>query len=522
MRAWVASLVFIAATMVTGFVITPWILHNLGASRFGLGRTLTESFGYMTLVAQGVTLAMVPPLGSAIGRGDRASLHRTLAAGFRVYLVAAIVFLLVGLALTPVLGRMLHVDAAARPELRAAWLICLACIPLTVLAPMKVLLDLAHKGYVSNLLMAVQGILAAALSVAFVWAGLGVVGLMLAMLITTLGYNVAVTRVALRLNPGLIAETRAAKPTRQDWRALTALAGPTLLAMLGEKVGSLSDSIVLSIIRGTAAASTLFLTQRLANLGQLLLNGISSAIWPSLAEMHARGEHDGFNIRLVEITRLVAVMGVAGLAPVIAYNPHFIARWVGPANDGGRLVVLVASAIAILGGILQITAAALVTTGHVGRLAKAAAVSAVLNLIMSVFLTYRLGVIGPILGTLLTYLAIPIWYGPMQLRRVFGTSLRQLFRAAAVPIACGVPFTLGLIALADSHTPPNWFALLGEMAVAAIAFLIFAIAVILGPGDRELWRARLLAPLMRRWARPAPSPIGDDLPPPDVGTPDAP
>ena len=109
--------------------------------------------------------------------------------------------------------------------------------------------------------------------------------------------------------------------------------------MLGERIGTLSDSIVLSTVLGTAAATQLFLTQRLASLGQMLLNGISGAIWPSLAEMHARGERHGFNVRLAEITRLAAVLGVAGLAPVLAFNPHFVARWVGPSHDGGRLIV---------------------------------------------------------------------------------------------------------------------------------------------------------------------------------------
>ena len=519
MKTWGSSLVFLAATMLTGFVITPWILRLLGADQFGLARTLTESFGYMTLVAQGITVAMVPLLASAIGRGDRDSLHRTLAAAFRVYFLAAIAFVLVGLALMPVLGRMLRVIPAFRPEMRVAWLICLVGVPLTALAPMKVLVDVAHKGYVSNMLLGVQAILAAGLSVVLVWAGLGIVGLMLAMLISSLTYNVALTMVALRLNPGLLAATSAARPSRADWTALLALSGPTMLTMLADRIGVLSDSIVLTSVLGAAFATRLFLTQRLVSLGQLMLFGISGSIWPSLAEMHARGEREGFNIRLIEVTRLVAVMGVAGLAPVLAYNPHFIARWVGPANDGGRLVVLVAAAIAILQGILQIYASALVSTGHVGRLAKMAAISAVMNLILSVLLTYWLGLIGPILGTLLACAGVQLWYLPLQLRQVFGTPLRKLFRAALVPIVFGISYALGLIALADSHTPPNWFALLGEMGAASLAFLVFAYLVILGPGDRHLWNARLFTPLRKRWSRSQPDPTGVDLPPPGMGSP---
>ncbi len=496
-QTWVATLAYVAATMITGFVVTPYILGQIGEVRYGVVRTLIEGSGYLTLVAQGGTVAMIPLIAAAIGSGDRAGLHRILAVGFRMYFFTSLTFILLGLALLPVLGRVFHVAAEGRPELRIAWLLCLAGLPLVALSPMKVLIDVANKGFVSNILATMQGLLAAALSVVLVWAGIGVVGLMLALLISSAAFSLSTTIVALRMNPGLIGETVAARPTSSDWKNMVSLAGPTLVAMLGERIGVLSDSIVLTIVIGGAAVTKLVLTQRLASLGQMILNGISGAVWPSLAEMHNRGERHAFNVRLVEVTRLITVLGVSGLAPVIAYNPHFVAMWVGSSNDGGRLVVLAASALAISQGLIYTYSAILVSTGYVGWLAKAAILSSLLNLGVSVVLSYYLGVIGPILGSLVAAASVQLWYVPMRLREAFGTSLRKLFFAALVPILWGIPFTLGLIALADAHTPTNWFALLGEMAVSAILALVFAFTVILGPGDRDLWRARLITPLMK-------------------------
>ena len=157
MGTWASSLAFFAATMLTGFVITPWVLRHVGRERFGIARTLTETSAYLVLVAQGITVAIVPLLASSRGRNDHDAFHRTLGVGFRLYFAAALLFMAAGLALLPVLGPLLHVAPAGRPELRAAWLICLFGIWLTALAPMRTLLDIAHKGYVANLLLGFQG-----------------------------------------------------------------------------------------------------------------------------------------------------------------------------------------------------------------------------------------------------------------------------------------------------------------------------------------------------------------------------
>ena len=184
MGTWLTSLIFVAATMLTGFVITPWVLGRLGDGPVRHRRTLTETVAYMTIVTQGITVAMVPLLAGSIGRGDRGSLHRTLSAGFRVYFLSAAAFFLFGLALTPFLGQLFKVDVGPalvpflgqildalpgpRAELRMAWLVCLAGVPLAALAPMKILIEVANKGYIANLLIGPQSLLTAALSVLLV------------------------------------------------------------------------------------------------------------------------------------------------------------------------------------------------------------------------------------------------------------------------------------------------------------------------------------------------------------------
>src|SRR5439155_824777 len=82
--------------------------------------------------------------------------------------------------------------------------------------------------------------------------------------------------------------------------------------------------------------TSLFVTQRLAVLMQGLLQGIGNATWAALADLHARHEHEASNQRLIELTKLGAVLAVAALAPIIAYNRRFVALWIPTVSYGGE------------------------------------------------------------------------------------------------------------------------------------------------------------------------------------------
>jgi O-antigen/teichoic acid export membrane protein len=268
--------------------------------------------------------------------------------------------------------------------------------------------------------------------------------------------------------------------------------------MFSERIGVLSDSLVLSGVLGPAAATTLYLTQRLPDLGKSVLFAISGAIWPGLAELNARGETDTFNRRLIELTRLVVILGIAGQVPVIAYNSDFLRRWMGPGYDGGIAIAIAAGFNSVLLTLVACYSSTLVTTGRVSLIAVPALGSAVINVIASVVFSWLFGPVGPLLGTAFGVLSVEAWYVPWQLSKVFGTSRRGLLGAVAIPLLWGVPYAGVVVSLAWSHRPLGWLGLIAEMGICSLMFLVFATFAILTPAERSLWDARLLDPLLRR------------------------
>jgi O-antigen/teichoic acid export membrane protein len=253
---------------------------------------------------------------------------------------------------------------------------------------------------------------------------------------------------------------------------------------------------------------------------QAQLQGLGGACWAGLAELHAQGRREVFNRRLVELTRMVAVLGVAGLGPIVAYNRAFFDLWMaprmGPGGYGGDAVIALAAVNAWLLAVVSLWGWCFTGTGQVGRLVLPTALGAAVNLAASIVLTRRLGLVGPALGTTVAFLAVTLWWVPVRMRRAFGTPLGPLARALVGPLAWGLPYGAGLRWLACTHPPAGWAGLIAAMGLATLgALAVAAVAVLLDPADRALWRARLAGvrrPAPRRRARRDPRPRPDPRP----------
>ncbi|MFO0951447.1 MAG: hypothetical protein U0835_09915 [Isosphaeraceae bacterium] len=491
-------LIYTAVTTLVALRATPLLQNWLGGKRFGASRVVLDAYGYLTLLELGLGGALAPLMSRAVGRGDDDGLHDTVAAGVRGYLRVSAVTVAVGALLTPVVpffARGLSPTEAA--DFRTAWVVGLGSFLALALIPMRSLVEVRQLGYVVNLLLTAQSLVTTGLSLWLASLGWGITGQSAALVAGTWVFNLALTAGACRTHPGLLTAAVTRRPAAETRRALRGLSLPTLLINISGRVSNLTDNLVVGSILGPDRVTSLFNTQRLAVLGQTLLSGIASASWAALAELHARGDLETFNRRLIELSRLVAVLAVAGLAPVIAYNHAFVRLWLGP--DGpdfvyaGDLVVVVASINVFLIAQQSLWAWCFAATGHVGRIVSVTVSAAVLNLSVSVSLTHILGVLGPLLGTTAAMTLIGMTALPVLLRRVFETPTGPLLRAVGGPLAWGVLLSSALYSVTRWHQPDRWVLLAAEMSAAAVASLAFSAVFLLTPEDRDLWKRRLRA-----------------------------
>jgi len=509
MKNWLSMLLFTVVTMATGFIVTPLVYEPLGEDRFGLVRTLSEMFAYFGLIAQGLSVSLVPLLAKSIGVGDRDATRRFLAAGLRCYGVVVCCIVLLGVAVLPGIPLAFPVSPALRWELQTAWLINIVGLPLMLAIPLKLVMDIHHRGYLASLAQIAQSLTISSFSVFLVWRGWGVPGVMLAGVLGSLVFALIVLMINRRDYSDLLSGILQVKPARGDIRSITSLSWPTFATMISQRVGMLSDSVFLTLILGPAAAAVLFLNKRLSTIVEGVLRSFSAATWPALVELNARGELDLFNRRMQELTRIVMIIAIAALVPIVCYNTAFVSLWIGPKVQTSTAIAAVGSLNALLVTLSSIFSVPLVSTGNVKMLAVPAIIASVVNVAVSVVLIYVLGPVGPLVGTAVALASINLWYYPRLLQQTFGASPSKIFRACVAPLLWAFPYT-ALVVLAERETVgflpllsriTGLFLILGLMGVCASLFVAFSVVVIFSTEERDLWKARLLTPLLQRFGR---------------------
>jgi O-antigen/teichoic acid export membrane protein len=481
---------FTVTTMLLGLVITPPLVRLLGDERYGASRMVVDYQGYLALLELGLGGALAPLLASAAARGDDHALRATLAAGLRAYLGVALAIVAAGLLLLPWAPRLVPVATALRGDLRGAWVAVALSYGLIVLSPLRSLLEADQRGYRVNLILTGQAVLTAVASLGLASRGWGITGQATALLLGNLAGGLLLAFDGFRRQPGALQAAFREPSDPKARAALWRLGGPSLALNLCGRVSLLTDYIVVGLILGPEAVTPLFLTQRLPALVQPQLLGIGNAAWAGLAQIHSRGELDLFRRRLLEVTALIAVLGAAALGPIVAYNHHFYKLWMSHETYLAG-VAPVAAANALLLGLFSFWCWCVVGTGRVRQAVAPTAASAAVNLCASIALTWYLGAIGPLLGTLVAHLTVSLWALPALLRKLFGVEPLALLIAAGRPLAWGVPYAAGLWWLAHAHTPAGWPGLIAEMGVAALGFLGLAWLVVLSPEERIVWRERL-------------------------------
>jgi len=464
-----SGLTYALVSATAGLLATPWLLRWLGHERLGALKALTDWLGYLTFFELGLGGAMMAALAIRIGQGDRETVERLLAAGLGVHCRVMLASLAGGIGLVAVLPYVIPADDLSPTELRLAGVVGLLSLLLAPLLVFRALAEARQRSYVYWLLLTVQVLLMTGLSLVVARAGWGLVGQALAFALAQVPTVLVLLWDGLRTYRGIWSVAA----DRGDRKVLWDLSWPTFVHQLADRVGLVKDNIIIAWSLGPVAVVPFFLTQQLVTLAHAQLRGISSATWAGLIELHAYGEATRFRRRLLELTGMISGLALAILGPIAAYNRSFVRYWIGEEVYAGEAVTLLACLIALLYSIYLLWGWLLLGTGYIARWVPYSIASTLVNVTVSVFGTFGLGLIGPLIGTAASLLLVTSWALPRVLQSVFGISPWALWRAALlVPLRWGLLYLSVMWVIAHGYPPPGWLELVAWMGLWAASGVV--------------------------------------------------
>jgi O-antigen/teichoic acid export membrane protein len=462
------------------FVLTPFILNELGAETYGLWALVGSVVAYAYLLDFGIANAVTKYVAEYRARGDVEKAHSIIATALCINLGLGFLVILMSAVLAPWFTELFNVAPADQKT--AAWLFFLAGAGVGLTIP-GAMVTAVLRGLQRFDLMNIVGVMATIVSAAATFLvlrlgggvlGLALVGISVSIVVQLLSIF-CVYRIAPELRFGTIV------PSRSHLKILVSYSSSLFLMNLGGYLESRSDEIVIGAYMPVSEVTPYNLARRLSTLPQTFTEQFLSLILPMASEIHAREDSTQMRSLYLVSTRITLLTSIPIGMILIVLGSSILTVWVGAEYAAySYLVVILVTATLIdtsqwpAGFILQGMA-------RHSPLAIMTIASGVSNLILSILLVNRLGLLGVALGTLVPTTIICIGFVTPYAMRVIGVPVRDLYFKVLHPTLLPIiPMILVMVALREWLHPES---LLWIGVIAAAGSLVYLAVYLLMHGN---------------------------------------
>lgn len=167
-----------------------------------------------------------------------------------------------------------------------------------------------------------------------------------------------------------------------------------------------SDNLIITHYLGAADVTPYSVTWRLAGYAAVLQTAVLPSLWPAYSEAYARGDYDWVR-RMFWNTVRIAMGAVTVAVLILVFFGRWLIRWyAGPAAVPSAILLIAICAWTLLCAGMDLQACLLAAINRIKAQGILSAIAAALNIVLSIYFIKRLGTLGVILGTMLSYLLI--------------------------------------------------------------------------------------------------------------------
>lgn len=485
-----ATWLSLAVHVVVGFFLSPFILHRLGDDAFSLWVLVFSLTGYYGLLDLGIRASIVRYVAEFAATGDEEQLRKFLSTSLAFYVAVGVVVLLltgVGFFYLPVLFH----------------------IPRNLLGTTRVLFLLGGAGVALSFPL---GVFAAVLDglQKFSWAQLSQIGVtlfrgaLIAIALTHGGGLLAVgaITVAMNLFSYLVLTWMAFRAFPLDlalrhfdlqaFRKMLGYGGFAFLILIAERLRFQSAPVVIGAFLSSTAITYFSIGSRLVEYSTYAVRSMAQIFTPMSSQFAATGDFARLRHTLVAGNRACALIVLPLTVIFLILGKSIIEAWVGGRYSSSYSVL----AVLIMPRAIYIAQSTstriLLGMGRHRMLALVLLVEGGINVILSMLLVRRFGIVGVALGIAIPLTCTGLVFLPRhicrQLRIPLGAFLRQTY---LLPLALCIPLAGVLVFLQHEFPAHSYRGLTLQIAcggaVYGVAFCLALFAM--RPVNVNSWKA---------------------------------
>jgi len=486
----------LATNLIVGFFLSPFILHRLGDDVFGLWVLVFSLTGYYGLFDFGIRSSIVRYVAQFAAKSEEDRLVRFVNTSLCTYGGIGLLLLLLTVIGSANVSLLFRIPSALHASATELFLIVGAAVscsfPLSVFA--GVLEGLQKFSWLSltqvacNLLRALLVVYALThggglLTIAMITMGLNLLAYMV--------YAVVVHRLIF-MRYGL------QYVSRESLRQMVSFGSVTFVILVAAQLRFYTDATVIGIFISSAAITYFSVGSKLVSYSGNITQSMSQIFTPMASQFHASGDMERLRRIFVLGNRACALVVFPVCASLIIVGKSLIEVWVGAKYVATGYLVLVTLLVGDTTEMAQ-SASPKILFGMARHrtLAFVRLAEGVVNLVLSIVLLRRYGVIGVALGTVIPQLCINLLFLPGHLCRVLDIRLRIFLKEAYVaPLLLSAPLAAVLLLLRRWSPAHSYLQLLAQLVAGAAVYSAGLIWFLL---TREQAGAELRAQFKQYW-----------------------
>ena len=496
LSSWVAYAIQVVVT----FFLTPFILSEIGDTRYGVWAIVVSITGYYGLLDLGLRAGITQYITRYFASGDLERMNKAASSGLALHVGCAICVVLVTLVSVAAAPSFFSFSGELKSE--AVW--CVAIVGCStalqfLLFPFSVALAAKQR---FDIIMATE-VMARLLSAAGMYFalkfGYGLVGLCIAAAVSNALDYVIRGVISARIIPELRMSWRMVN--RESCRECIAFASWSALIATSTLVIGFTDAILIGFFMPAAAITFFALANNLIRYFVSIFAPVGHVFFPAATALDASNNVDGLQRMYVTASRMVALQAT-GIALVSCFwAGDFYSLWVGDAylNSMTFHPVPFLFRILMIGAVFtaaqRIGSKVLLGRRRTKGMAWLTLGEASLNLGISVSLIGRYGLLGVAIGTVIPAVLCQGVLLPVMVCSNLKLRLADYMRDVMMPTVLTATLLVPLLGIFHRITQHGTWAALGlEGFVATVIAIVVACSVGLTKQDRH----RFLYPSIRK------------------------
>jgi O-antigen/teichoic acid export membrane protein len=460
----------LGTNVLVGIFLSPFILHHLGDEAFGLWILIFSVTGYYGLFDLGIRSSIVRYVAKYSATNESDELNRLINTAMFGYTGIGLFAMLVTLAASFYVSSIFRIPADFVRTARLLFLMVGTSValgfPLGVFAG---ILEGLQRFYLLNFVNMSSTLLRAVLIIVALQRGRGLLTIALITVSLPLLGGLVNSAVVLRILPLRFNLKHA---DRASMRRIASYSGTTFMIIVAGRLRFKTDAMIIGTFVSSAAITYFTIGSRLVDYASEVVSSLAQIFVPMSSRSHATGDVDGLRKILVVGNRACAFIIFPIAAILIILGKSVIEAWVGARYVATSYPVLL---------VLLIPSTLMLAQSASGRTlwgmakhrtwAYVVLVEGLANLILSIVLVRRYGILGDALGTAIPLACSMIFFLPRHLCRLLGIPLRTyLHHAFLLPAMLCVPLVTTLLLMQRWFIAHNYLQLAVQLLIGSLVY----------------------------------------------------